>query len=84
MAVIIHAIIHNQKLSVQRTKIFRDNWGNSVGIATGYGLGVRGSIPGICKEIFLRCKAFIPAVGPTQPPIQLVRTLSGGGIEAGA
>jgi hypothetical protein len=84
MPVIIHTILQNQKLSVQRTKISRDNSGNSIGIATGYGLGVRGSIIGMCKGIFLCYKAFIFGVGPSQLLIQLVWTISRGANEAGA
>jgi hypothetical protein len=44
---------------------------NSVGIAIGYGMGGRGSIPDRCK-IFLFSKTSRPAVGPTQPPTQWV------------
>jgi hypothetical protein len=43
---------------------------SSVGIATDYGLDGRGSIPGNSK-IFL-FQEFRLALGPTQPPIQLV------------
>jgi hypothetical protein len=44
---------------------------SSVGIATGYGLDSRGSIPGRVKN-FLFSIAVSPALGPTQPPIQWV------------
>jgi hypothetical protein len=44
---------------------------SSVGIATGYGLDGRVSIPGRGK-IFLFSIASRPALGPTQPPIQWV------------
>jgi hypothetical protein len=42
-----------------------------VGIATGYGLDCRGSIPGR-GNIFLSSITSRPALGPTQPPIQSV------------
>jgi hypothetical protein len=44
---------------------------SSVGIATGYLLDCRGSIPGRGK-IFLLSTVSRPALGPTQPPIQWV------------
>jgi hypothetical protein len=42
---------------------------SSVGIATGYRLGGRGSIPDR-GQIFLFSTASKPAIGPTQPPTQ--------------
>jgi len=49
--------------------------GSSVGIATDYGLDGPGSNPG-GDEIFRLSR---PALGPTQPPVKWVPTLSGGG-----
>jgi len=46
--------------------------GSSVGIATDYGLDDPGSNPG-GEEIF---RLSIPALGPTQPPVQWVPGLS--------
>jgi hypothetical protein len=46
----------------------RDSW---VGIAMGYELDGRSSIPGLGKR-FLYSTASRPALGPTQPPIQWV------------
>jgi hypothetical protein len=43
--------------------------GYSVGVAMGYGLDGRCSIPGR-QEIFRYSTAFTPALGSTQPPIQ--------------
>jgi hypothetical protein len=43
----------------------------SVGIENGYGLDSRGSIPGRGK-ISVLSTATIPALGPTQPPIQWI------------
>ena len=48
--------------------------GSSVGIATDYGLDGVGSNPG-GDEIFRPSR---PALGPTQPPVQLVPGLSRG------
>jgi hypothetical protein len=45
---------------------------SSVGMATGYGLDDRGSIPG--GRIFLFATASRPALGLTQPPIRWVPT----------
>ena len=53
---------------------------SSVGIATDYGLEVPGWNSG-GDEIFLPSR---PALGPSQPPIQLVPGLSRGLIAAGA
>jgi hypothetical protein len=50
--------------------ISRGNRGSSVGIATGYGLGGQGTIPGRDKEIFLYSAASRLALGPSQSPIQ--------------
>jgi hypothetical protein len=56
----------------------------TVGIATGYGLDGRGSIPSRGK-IFLFSTASRPALGPIQPPIQWVQgTLSAGVKRPGA
>ena len=53
--------------------------GNSVGIATDYGLDGRGSIPG-GEEIFRPSK---PALGPTQPPVNGYRLFPGGKVRPG-
>jgi len=54
--------------------------GSSVGIATDYGLDGSGSNPG-GDEIF---RPFRPALGPTQPPVKWVPSLSQGKSAAGA
>ena len=62
---------------------FLNNWGgpgNSVGIATDYGLDGSGSNPG-GDEIF---RPYRPALGPTQLPVQWVPGLSRGVEAAGA
>jgi hypothetical protein len=45
---------------------------SSVGIALGYGLDDRGSIPSRCWEFFSKTTTSRTALGPTQPPIQWV------------
>jgi hypothetical protein len=45
---------------------------SSVGIATGYGLDVRGSIPSRDKILCLYSTASRPALGLTQPPIKTI------------
>jgi hypothetical protein len=46
-----------------------EHLGSSVGTAIGYGLGELDSIPSTAR---LFSKAFRPALGPTQPPIQWI------------
>ena len=53
--------------------------GSSVGMATDYGLDGPG-IESVWSEIFL---PFRPALGPTQPPVQLVLGLFGGKVRPG-
>ena len=50
--------------------------GNSVGIATDYGLDGPGSNP-VGDEIF---RPFTPALGPTQPPVKWIPGLSRGRV----
>lgn len=49
---------------------------SSVGIATGYTLNKRGSIPARGK-VCSYCAAFRPAVGAIQPPLQMVQEVTG-------
>jgi hypothetical protein len=53
------------------TQIIFRSQDSSVGIAMGYGLDSRGSIPGRCKIFFFSTVSTL-ALGPTQPPIQWV------------
>jgi hypothetical protein len=60
------AVTRNDKFG---SFIFVNQSGNSVGIATGYGLNGRSSIPGSVK-IILFSTACRTALGSTQPPVQ--------------
>ena len=66
----------NRKLwNVQRAYISRCGPGSSVGIATGYGLDGPAIESRWGRDIPHLSK---PALGPTQPPVQWVPSLSGG------
>jgi hypothetical protein len=57
--------------------------GSSVSIVFGYGLGDRGSIPGRGERIFPLTSVSIPALGPTQPPVQWVPGVLSPGVKRG-
>jgi hypothetical protein len=67
---VVITIIYRQTRKFTRPEWIQFLWENSsVGIATGYRLDSRGSIPGRNKN-FLLFTSSRPALGPTQPPIQ--------------
>jgi hypothetical protein len=55
---------------------------SSASIASSYELDGRGSIPGSGKRFFFYSTPSRPALGPTQPPIQLVSGVKRSGLEA--
>jgi hypothetical protein len=77
-----HVPIYLQGGDSKNTKIIQMSLnhsgpGNSVGIATDYGLKGPGSNPG-GDEIF---RPSIPALGPTRPPVKWVKGLSRGKVQ---
>jgi hypothetical protein len=62
--------VHHSNI-IMNLKYLTQSRDSSACISTGYGMDGRGSIPGRDK-FFIFSIASTPALGPTQPPIQLV------------